>query len=155
MPSPKALHDSQCDTNFVRVVVSYTAQEALDTAQEAIESELDEKDLEPDIVGAAGIRDEARKVRVQAMKVLADAEAQPCHVHDADLSVTPSVAFPMKKLPKIQLAKFNGDVMNWQSWWQPFDVSIHQSNLPAVSKFSYLQSLLVGDAKKAIEGLSL
>ena len=66
----------------------------------ARESELHEGDLEADIVGATGIRDEARIVRVQAMKLLADAEAEPCHVQDADLSVTPSVASPMMNSPR-------------------------------------------------------
>ena len=59
------------------------------------------------------------------------------------------------KLPKLTLPKFSGDVLEWQSFWDQFKVNVHDSDLPVVSKFSYLLSLLQGEAKQAVQGLSM
>lgn len=59
------------------------------------------------------------------------------------------------KLPRIEISKFNGDVTKWQSFWDKFNALIDKSNLPKISKFSYLESFLEGEAKTAISGLSL
>ena len=53
------------------------------------------------------------------------------------------------KLPKLTLPKFSGDVLEWQSFWDQFKVNVHDSDLSVVSKFSYLLSLLQGEAKQA------
>ena len=43
----------------------------------------------------------------------------------------------------------------WTSFWEQFETVIDNSDLPDVSKFTYLRSLLKSDAKQCIEGLSL
>ena len=53
------------------------------------------------------------------------------------------------------LPKFSGDVLEWQSFWDQFKVNVYDSDLPVVSKFSYLLSLLQGEAKQAIQGHSM
>lgn len=58
-------------------------------------------------------------------------------------------------LPKLQLPKFDGQFTEWQSWWDKFNAVVHESSLPTISKFTYLQSLLRGDAANCIKGLSL
>ena len=60
------------------------------------------------------------------------------------------------RLPKLILLPFNGDIANWLSFWELYDVSVHSnSELTDVQKLSYLKSLVEGVAKEVIEGLSL
>ena len=60
------------------------------------------------------------------------------------------------KLPKLEVATFDGNVLNWSSFWEQFCVAVHDR--PSVSdteKLVYLQQALKkGSAKQAIEGLS-
>ena len=60
-----------------------------------------------------------------------------------------------RHLPKLELPRFSGHYMEWQSFYDQFKAIVHSSDLPAVSKFSYLRSLLDGEARAAIAGLSL
>ena len=47
------------------------------------------------------------------------------------------------KLPKLDLPKFEGNVLEWESFWDSFDSAIHSNNtLSEVQKFNYLKSLL-------------
>ena len=60
------------------------------------------------------------------------------------------------KLPKIDLPKFDGSVLEWQSFWDSFDSAIHSnSTLSEVQKFNYLKSLLEGEASNTIAGFAL
>ena len=65
-----------------------------------------------------------------------------------------STAEPTVNLPKLDLPKFYGDVLQFTSFWQQFgDIVDKRKDLAAVSKFNYLVSSLKGDAKNVIEGL--
>ena len=42
-------------------------------------------------------------------------------------------------LPKLQLPVFDGNLQQWQEFWDTYKATIHeQQTMPAVSKFSYL-----------------
>ena len=60
------------------------------------------------------------------------------------------------KLPKISVPTFDGNIMNWSSFWEQFEVSIHKKeNLEDVEKLAYLRDALKdGSAKLVIQGLS-
>ncbi|XP_068234278.1 uncharacterized protein [Palaemon carinicauda] len=58
------------------------------------------------------------------------------------------------KLPKLELPKFCGEVTQWQSFWDQYTSHIDATDLPVVSKFTYLLSLLEGDAKNVVKRLS-
>ena len=58
-------------------------------------------------------------------------------------------------LPKLQLPIFDGKISEWQEFWDIFYCSVHEQNLPAVSKFTYLKSVLRGPALTAIAGISV
>ena len=45
--------------------------------------------------------------------------------------------------------------MEWYSFWEQFEAAVHDSNLPPISKFSYLLSALKEEASKVVDGLSL
>lgn len=55
------------------------------------------------------------------------------------------------------MPRFNGDLLEWRSFWEFFESSVHNNPKAGGNreKFSYLQSTLEGPAKLAIEGLSL
>ncbi|XP_064464421.1 uncharacterized protein LOC135375698 [Ornithodoros turicata] len=60
------------------------------------------------------------------------------------------------KLPKLEISKFDGDLRNWESFWDQFDSTIHSNeSLSKVDKFKYLKSYLTGKAMTVIKGLSL
>ena len=62
----------------------------------------------------------------------------------------------LPKLPKLELPKFGGKVPDWNSFRDLYNFSIHTNpTIAKVNKFSYLQSLLEGQAAQAIKGLTL
>ena len=79
-------------------------------------------------------------------------------------SSTPTSAVPTTspseskgvRLPKLEVPTFDGDILNWRSFWEQFSVSVHsRPSLSDSEKLVYLQqSLKDGSAKNVIEGLS-
>ena len=60
------------------------------------------------------------------------------------------------KLPKLELQKFDGDILKWQEFWDSFEASIHRNpSLQPVDKSSYLRAELEGVASTVISGLEL
>ena len=60
------------------------------------------------------------------------------------------------RLPKLYLPKFKGDVMKWATFWDAFELSVDKvEEMSPIDKFNYLNSLLEGEASRAIQGLSL
>ncbi|XP_052242090.1 uncharacterized protein LOC127852239 [Dreissena polymorpha] len=60
------------------------------------------------------------------------------------------------KLPKLTLPRFDGDILQWQSFWDSFESSIHCNvNLTDVQKFNYLKAQLEGTAAMTVEGFAL
>ena len=60
------------------------------------------------------------------------------------------------KTPKIDLKSFDGNILNWQSWWDQYEAAVHnQPKMAAVNKFCYLKRLLCSSAEECISGLSL
>ena len=46
------------------------------------------------------------------------------------------------RLSKLDIPKFDGSILEFQSWWDQFEVAVHtNSRLSAVEKFVYLRSL--------------
>ena len=60
------------------------------------------------------------------------------------------------KLPRIELSKFNGNVLKLQDFCDHFEAAVNNHvDLPNVHKFSYLRSLLTGNALKATDGFEV
>ena len=127
---------------------------ALDNAQSMVELEIAEDLLDGDIEAAANFRNTSREPRLMAARFLHNQQLQDGSV-DGGASVRDSVAAVSAKLPKIQLPHFSGDVKQWTSFWEQFEVVIHESELPDITKFTYLGSLLKGEAKLSIQGLAM
>ena len=60
------------------------------------------------------------------------------------------------KLPKLTLPTFDGDLLQWQSFWDSFESSIHSNSyLTDVQKVGYLKAQLEGSAAMTVEGFAL
>ncbi|XP_060570545.1 uncharacterized protein LOC132728870 [Ruditapes philippinarum] len=69
---------------------------------------------------------------------------------------TSSSTFAQHKLPKLTIPNFDGDLTNWQTFWDSYESSIHlNSTLSDVQKFNYLRSLVQGIAARCIDGFPL
>ena len=83
------------------------------------------------------------------------------HVDRNSLSSSNSSPLPVNesvkvKLPKLEISKFNGDVIDRQGYWDQFCSAIHENNsISDIDKFSYLKTFLCDSAIATISGLSL
>ena len=60
------------------------------------------------------------------------------------------------ELPKIVIKEYDGSLLNCSNYWGQFNQSVDkQEDLSDIQKFTYLKSYLVGEAERAIRGLSL
>lgn len=127
----------------------------LDETQSVVESVIDFSELESDIDSAADFRTERRvnylklKERViETTKTSNSGTASECFGNSDPSSNN-------TRLPKLELPKFNGDYTSWQTFWEKFEACVDKSSIPDVNKFSYLQSVLGGEAALSIRGLAL
>ena len=135
---------------------------SLDDVQSKIELVLPDEEVDEDVGKAADVRDEAVESRIRALQALrakseavrgetAVAGSEVGHGESGSLSSRSQSV----KLPKLELPKFSGDVLEWSAFWDQFVASIDSSDLPENSKLVYLRSLLVGEAKKCVKGLAI
>jgi hypothetical protein len=72
-------------------------------------------------------------------------------------STVPTAAVPSAtgatttRLPQRQIRHFKGDVLEWTSFWETFNATIHTSSIPTVQKFDYLKEYLKGDTRLIVE----
>ena len=65
------------------------------------------------------------------------------HVHNVGQSVGQFVS----RLPKLILPTFSGDPLQFQTFWDSFEVAVHNNgSLTRVQKFHCLREQLLGDA---------
>ena len=70
--------------------------------------------------------------------------------------LTPSHRSVYHRLLKLDLPKFNGNILDWQSFWDSFESAIHTNlSLSGVQKFSYLKSSLRDEALQTKAGFAL
>ena len=63
---------------------------------------------------------------------------------------------PGVRLPKVDVPTFNGDILNWRTFWKQFCIVIHdRTHLADAERLAYLRhALKEGTAKGTIDGLS-
>ena len=72
------------------------------------------------------------------------------------VSVSSSDIASKTKLPKLNLPVFKGNVTEWTTFWDLYNVAIHSNDsLSPVQKFTHLRTLVSHSAKDAIAGLTL
>ena len=95
---------------------------------------------------------EAQGYRLQVKSWLKDRQKQDASEKAEKVEPTAPIAknrscTPKMKLPKTDLRKFSGDVLDWPEFWDIFRVAMHDNiDIPPVQKFVYLKSLLTGEA---------
>ena len=117
----------------------------LDKIQEKLEENLPEENLIALIDEYVDFREGMKRKRSEAKVLL---EKQTYERENSD-------GVNIARLPKISLPYFSGDVMEWFPFWDQFKVLVHETEIPAVTKFTYLVSILRNEAKACIQGLSL
>ena len=123
----------------------------LDSAQSAVELAVEEENLDADIEAASVFREKATNSRLVALKKLSSFENR-----DNALSHSPESSTTVEtKLSKLELPTFNGDIQNRTPFWEQFEAVMDNGDLPEITKFSNLRSLLEKEAKASIQGLSL
>ena len=128
----------------------------LEDIQEQIEVLLTEKDVEAELNEVAAYY----KAKVDPVKNAASKATSRLHKAEqaeslSTVSEAPSTTNIEAKLPKIEIQKFSGGVKNWLEFWGLFKVTVEENKLADITKFSYLKSLLEGEAKQVIAGLAV
>ena len=104
-------------------------------------------------------REEAFAQRDQAAELLmrmCEEERAASVANESNVSDSTSASRTIQvKLPKLQLPHFNGNILDFRTFWDNFEAHVDQQNMPVITKFSHLMSLLEGEAKRVISGLSL
>ena len=59
------------------------------------------------------------------------------------------------KHPKLNIEPFDGNPLEFQSFWDCFSASVDKTGMKKVIKFTYLKGYLTGPARAAIDGISL
>jgi hypothetical protein len=67
----------------------------------------------------------------------------------------PSVPSRATSRPKIALPRFNGDILQWQQFWQAFVAEIESGDsLAGINKFNYLLGQLDPNVISSVAGLT-
>ena len=101
---------------------------ALDNAQSMVELEIPEDLFDGDIEAAANFHYTSWEPRLMAARLLHGQQLQDGSV-DGGAFVRDLVASVSAKLPTIYSPHFSGDVKQWTSFWEQFEVVIHESKL--------------------------
>uniref|UniRef100_A0A914PD30 Uncharacterized protein n=1 Tax=Panagrolaimus davidi TaxID=227884 RepID=A0A914PD30_9BILA len=79
------------------------------------------------------------------------AGATPSIVNSSDDEETDMTPINVSAL---NIPKFAGDYSEWNTFWELFDIYVHQGKYPVISKLAALRSLLQGRALAEIQGIS-
>ena len=56
-------------------------------------------------------------------------------------------------MPKLKLAEFSGDPLEWPEWSQLFQATVQAANTDDSVKMNHLKTMMTGKTKEAIAGL--
>ena len=147
------LEDSSLDTLAVECAINELKKrlDAFDNAQGELELCVPDSELEECITEAGKFRDTHQSVLLKAERMLKDSKSDTDSVvssHNSNSDCSRSNR-PNVRLPKLDLPKFDGTLTMWQTFWDKFKALINDTDIPSVTKFTYLTSVLEGEAKKS------
>lgn len=90
------------------------------------------------------LRDQEREEELKFQKLKLDQEANMEIAKQNAATPTktsPTINSSHVKMPKLVITKYNGTYERWLSFWNKFEAEIDSTDLPAVTKFSYLKEL--------------
>ena len=143
-------------------------QKTLDTFEDKVEELSDRVEVlvgPPVVMGPPMglVPPESEKVdeeRRATLEVLAGLSSVVKGLVEAQKEHKPSVETrPLEsgvKLPKIEVPTFNGNILEWNLFWEQFEVTVHsKTHISDAEKFAYLrQAIKDGPARHVIEGLA-
>ena len=129
----------------------------VDELQSQIEDEVEQSQIEEIVEEAFCYREKQKEVKIRAQICLQKlSEIKESHISDLNTSQTSTSSHVGRaRLPKLELPKFSGNYLEFTSFFDKFLAVVDGSELPAVTKFTYLQSLLTGGALASINGLTV
>ncbi|XP_064489069.1 uncharacterized protein LOC135400935 [Ornithodoros turicata] len=109
---------------------------------------IEDEDFNEVLTGSQAYEDKICLAKSVAKQVLSNPPT------DAPLSSNPRNRNSTSvKLPKLEISKFDGDLRNWESFWDQFDSTIHSNE--SLSMVDKLKGYLTGKAMTVIKELSL
>ena len=148
-------------------VTSYIDQiqrkaESIQQLDSRIQSAMEEpNDIERDVLESLEIQDTIIEKMTRLKRFLERANATITTTTAVTTSTPPipdDVTRPAvaSRLPKLDLPRYSGDPLGWQTFWDSFKAAVHSnSNLTGVEKFNYLRAQLDGEASRTVNGLTL
>lgn len=115
----------------------------------------DEAAMLQDISAEAQFIEKAREPRIAAAERLRALSVQSIAASVHGSAGGESATQDVTKLPKLTLAKFSGEFLEWEGWWDIFHATVHDTDITPVAKFSYLKTTLEGNAADSIRGLAI
>lgn len=101
---------------------------------------------------------EVTKTLLNGKKYLIDSK-NSLNVADDVLSIstdsTQNQYLVTSPIPKIDIPKFDGNYLDWYSFWQRFEYAIHNKPYPKVEKLISLFGLLTGRALEEVKGFTV
>ena len=99
--------------------------------------------------------EEAVKLEKMSVEKLTVETGEKYHSTEAE-KLTKSNAGVHLPLPKLELKKFDGDVLKWKEFWDTYESTIHtNASLQNVDKFKYLKCHLTGQASDLVAGIDI
>lgn len=113
------------------------------TSEEDLQEEIEATDAENTVIQDAG---DLFRYRINALR-RANSDIDPP-------TPAPSVPSRATSRPKIPLPRFNGDILQWQPFWQAFVAKIESNDsLADLNKFNYLLGQLDPNVSSSVDGL--
>ena len=122
----------------------------LSDLDDAILEKISEEEIEAEVEEASLLQTKMKEKIVSIDLILTD---NGRHVKSMQGNIDPMKTV---KLPKLEIEKFSGNPIEYQSFWDSFKSAVHDNNsLTDADKMNYLKSYLTGAAANAISGLKL
>ncbi|KFD47264.1 hypothetical protein M513_11864 [Trichuris suis] len=147
----------RCEVEEVQsAIVDYAAR--IRAVQERIEAAMESGDeLKEEIREAVALKATVRAMVVEIKKYLSrlpgeEQELNGNWVQSASVNAEPS----RPVLPKWELPKFDGNVLEFTAFWDQFEAAVHsRDDVSDVTRFVYLRAALAGNALKATSRYSV
>ena len=132
--------------------------ESIKVMDDDIGNDLEPADIENDVIESLEFFESSHEVFAKLSVKLKKLEFVSIQGSGTDLNVSLSStgANVRSKLPKLEIPVLCGNPLEWQGFWDQFNVSVNlNSQVSDVDKFNYLKRFLSGKALSTIQGLSL
>ena len=116
---------------------------------------LDQEEAENDLTNCLVRNDEVFELIAAIEEKLIEKKETPINT-DSSENISSNTEQIKCKLSKLVVKEFDGNVLNWQTFWNQFKSTIHSKvNINNIDQFGYLKSFLCPSACETISGFAL